>query len=153
LNLPENIAEACAPLFEALPIDRAMGRLTGAAPVQTELVDQILKHPAITGKPDLAAGLWLYVDDLHRSHTVSQSISDVTGSLWHGIMHRREGDFSNSHHWMRRAESHPLVAGEPHLDIHGLVDAVCAARTDEPDLVARQRSEWQTVFEWCANRA
>lgn len=148
LNLPDPLAAACAPLFEAIPLDQAMPRLQGSHPRQTALVEQLLKDPALNGRPDLAAALWLYVDDLDRSHTVSQGIENATGSFWHGIMHRREGDFSNSHYWMRRAAGHPLVA---QLDPAKLVDDVAAAHgSDSPDLVERQRAEWKALFEWCA---
>ena len=151
LTLPEEIAAACAPLFEAAPLESAMGSLVGSAPQQTEIVTQVLQHPALAKRPELAAGLWLYVDDLDRSHTVSQSLDDATGAYWHGIMHRREGDFSNSHYWMRRAAAHPLRRSRPELDPDALVDAVAAAQgSDKPDLVARQREEWKALFEWCA---
>lgn len=151
LTLPEEIAAACAPLFEAAPLETAMGRLVGSAPQQTEIVKQVLQHPALAGRPELAAGLWLYVDDLDRSHTVSQGIDDTTGAYWHGIMHRREGDFSNSHYWMRQTRSHPLRTAHPELDPDALIDAVAAARgSDSPDLVVRQREEWKALFEWCA---
>ena len=154
LTLPEEIAAACAPLFEAMPFETAMGRLVGNAPQQTEIVKQILQNPALTGRPELAAALWLYVDDLDRSHTVSQGIEDTTGAYWHGIMHRREGDFSNSHYWMRRAVSHPLLRSHSELDPDALIDAVKAAQgSDTPDLVARQRAEWKALFEWCAAQA
>src|SRR5437879_1070257 len=109
LNLPEPIALACEPLFQAIPLDEAMPRLQGSAPRDAALVEGILKQPALAGRPEMEAGLWLYVDDLKRSHRVSQGIEGQTGALWHGIMHRREGDFSNCHHWMRRAAGHPLL--------------------------------------------
>jgi hypothetical protein len=150
LTLPEAIATACAPLFEALPLDQAMPRLVGSDPHHTELVEQVLRDPALSSRPELAAGLWLYVDDLDRSHTVSQGIEGVTGAFWHGIMHRREGDFSNSHYWMRRAAGHPLMEA---LTPGKLVDDVSAAAgSDMPALVARQRDEWKALFEWCASQ-
>ena len=151
MELPESIANACAPLFTQVPLDQAMCRLVGGSPHHAELVEQVLRNPAIAGRADIAAGLWLYVDDLDRSHTVSQSLPDATGSLWHGIMHRREGDFGNSRYWVRRAADHPLIVNEPHLDPFALVDAVSRAHGDEAELVARQRQEWQTLFGWCAN--
>src|SRR5688572_27783268 len=43
----------------------------------------------------LLAGLWLWHDYLIESHHISQNLSTPTGSFWHAIMHRREGDFSN----------------------------------------------------------
>lgn len=151
MNLPEPIRSACAPLFTALPPEKAMGHLRGSHPSHTDLVGRILGSSALEGRSDLAAALWLYVDDLDRSHTVSQSRDDATGAYWHGIMHRREGDYSNSHYWMRRAAEHPLIASEPHLDPDALIDAVAQADGDDAALVERQRNEWQTLFEWCAN--
>jgi hypothetical protein len=55
------------------------------------------------------AALWLLAGDLERSHLVSQSIPDDDGSYWHGIMHRREGDFSNAKYWFRKADQHPIL--------------------------------------------
>jgi hypothetical protein len=54
------------------------------------------------------SGLWLYHDFLDESHTISQSIPSATGSYWHGMMHRREPDFSNSKYWFRRVGRHPI---------------------------------------------
>jgi hypothetical protein len=148
LNLPPEIAAACAPLFEALPVERAMQSLLGSQPRHTTLVEGILSDAALISRPEMVAGLWLYVDDLDRSHTVSQGIETVTGSFWHGIMHRREGDFSNSHYWMRQAAGHPLIEA---LAPAKLVDDVSAAAgRDLPELVARQREEWKALFQWCA---
>lgn len=154
LTLPNEIADACAPLFAAVPFDSAMGLLVGSAPKHGALIEETLKHPALAGRADLAAALWLYADDLERSHVVSQSLEDATGAYWHGIMHRREGDFSNSHYWMRRAATHPLRQSMPDLDPDRLVDAVAAANgIDDTDLVAKQREEWKALFEWCAAQA
>lgn len=151
LELPEQIASACAPLFEAVPLEQAMNRLNGSHPHHRELVEQVLQHPALQGRPELATALWLYVDDLDRSHTLSQSIETPAGSYWHGIMHRREGDYSNSHYWMRMAASHPLRKSRPDLDPDTLINDVANAKgTDDPALVDRQRQEWKTLFEWCA---
>ena len=54
------------------------------------------------------AGLWLLANGLEQSHQISQSIETPTGSFWHGIMHRREGDFGNSKYWFRRVGRHPI---------------------------------------------
>ena len=147
MNLPDDIAAACKPLFNTLPLDQAMPHLVGSHPTHTELVNRITQN--LADRPELIAGLWLYVDDLDRSHTVSQSVETKTGSYWHGIMHRREGDFSNSHYWHARAAGHPLLAERPDLDPDRLVDDVSKSSND-PALVQRQRSEWQALFEWCA---
>ena len=52
------------------------------------------------------AGLLLMNDDLHASHEIAQDIKTSTGSFWHSIMHRREGDFSNANYWCRQTGNH-----------------------------------------------
>jgi hypothetical protein len=149
-NLQEEIQAACAPLFDLLPLNEAMPRLIGSRPAHVELVESVLRHPAVAANAYLAPGLWLYVDDLERSHTLSQGLEDETGSYWHGIMHRREGDFGNSHYWMRRCARHPLRLASPDLDPDAFVDQVAAARgADTAELVERQRQEWLALFLWC----
>lgn len=63
-------------------------------------------------RPDLAAstvaGLLLFADCLEESHRISQSIASSTGSYWHGIMHRREPDYSNSRYWFNRVGRHEV---------------------------------------------
>jgi len=52
-----------------------------------------------------AALLWH--GHLHESHTLSQDIGSANGSFLHGIMHRREPDYSNAKYWFRRTGDHP----------------------------------------------
>ncbi len=70
------------------------------------------------------SGLLLRADLNDESHTVSQDLKITTGSYWHGIMHRREPDYSNSKYWFRRVGAHPLFAE--------LADRVPPACSDEP---------------------
>jgi hypothetical protein len=54
------------------------------------------------------AGAWLLYDCLDESHAVSQGVDTPSGSFWHAIMHRREGDYSNAQYWFRRVGLHPV---------------------------------------------
>ena len=117
---------------------------------------------------------------LDRSHTIAQGLHNPTGSLWHAIMHRREGDFSNSKYWLNRCGNHPafpLIAplaaattGSMPADkmvlrcLRGgwdpaaMVDLAEAAdnEADTPRrraAVALQQIEWKTLFDYCARTA
>ena len=168
-RLPEPIEHALRPLFDKLPVNNAMQHLVvnghGASP-HADLVRQVLENPALKDKPSLEAGLWLYVDDLERSHGVSQQMHRPSGSFWHAIMHRREGDFGNSHYWYRKIGHHPAIshintsgggaaAGtaiggyEPHHFVDR-VERAYAQQSESPDLIAMQRLEWIALFEFCA---
>jgi hypothetical protein len=73
--------------------------------------DQLLTVPITSDSHAYAmlAGLWLWHDWLDSSHTISQSLQTTTGSFWHAIMHRREGDFSNAKYWYARCTNHPVL--------------------------------------------
>ncbi|MCZ6794364.1 MAG: hypothetical protein O7J95_12200 [Planctomycetota bacterium] len=75
------------------------------------------------------SGLLLRADLLEPSHEISQRIDTPTGSYWHGIMHRREGDFSNSKYWFRRVGAHPLF---PELSKEALE---LAGHGEDPEIV------------------
>ncbi|HWD39556.1 MAG TPA: hypothetical protein VG944_11955 [Fimbriimonas sp.] len=149
--LSAKATELLQPLLEVLPLNEALANLTPSAawggPVlaRAEAIEDTLPNES------LKAGLWLYVDDLDRSHRISQGIDTSLGSWWHGIMHRREGDFSNSKYWFRRAGTLPFhIEG---YDPYSYVDAVAAARGTNPsDLVVLQRSEWCALFSFCADK-
>jgi len=154
MQLSKPLSDLLAPLFEALPLDKAMPELVPGKAQGSQisgLVAAIENEPALQKNKPLLAGIWLYVDDLDRSHQVSQSIETPIGSLWHGIMHRREGDFWNSKYWFRRAGTeHVLVSMDP----GGFVDRVEQTyKNNPPDLLAQQRKEWETLFQFCAKEA
>jgi hypothetical protein len=54
------------------------------------------------------SAVWLMHDYLEESHKISQMVDTPSGSLWHGMMHRREGDFANAKYWFRRAGRHAV---------------------------------------------
>ena len=73
-------------------------------------VEAAFAHTSVRDRDMAAAclsGVWLYHDYLDEAHTICQSIETPTGSYWHGIMHRREPDYSNSKYWFRRVGLHP----------------------------------------------
>jgi len=128
----------------------------------------------------LLAGLYLWHDHLAQSHTISQSIPTPTGSLWHAIMHRREGDFSNSKYWYARCTNHPcsqflaaqvaqLIASLPAdkqllrltqagWNPNAFVDFVeqLHDRPSDPKYslaVELQKMEWRCLFDWSVRQS
>jgi hypothetical protein len=151
-SLPEGILQAGGGLFEELPLGVAMGELVPTRSSPKGLCDRVarLVQEEPFSRPELSAGLWLYVDELERSHRISQNLPNSTGAFWHAIMHRREGDFGNSHYWFRRVGEHPALRRLPGYDPHGFVDAVARRyRENPPELVDWQRREWVALFCWC----
>jgi hypothetical protein len=124
------------------------------------------------------AGIWLLHDFLHESHAISQQIETSSGSFWHGVMHRREGDFSNAKYWFRQVGQHPvfdelgpqiaalassgdavdearLVAPAGKFDPYAMVDACQTAVRGGDDAFCRrvQQLEWELLFDHCYRRA
>ena len=119
------------------------------------------------------AGLWLLYDHLDECHSIAQSIETPDGSYWHAIMHRREGDFSNSKYWYRRVGDHAifpdlaanvrsLVAHPDELklstnlwDPFAFVDLCEEAIRRRHDALCRQIQmiEWKALFDHCYRKA
>jgi hypothetical protein len=59
-------------------------------------------------KRAVQSGLHIWNESLELSHSISQEIMTPTGSYWHGLMHRMEGDFSNAKYWFTDARHHPI---------------------------------------------
>jgi len=121
----------------------------------------------IEGNLILSAAL-LWHDYLDESHTISQSIHTQDGSYLHGIMHRREPDYSNAKYWFHKTGSYSgydilSVKVETILDNTSLssltegrwdpftmVDSVSQAKhgTCEYELLQKvQQAEFQTLLE------
>ena len=163
------IEAACAlpPLDAGTPDSGARERLQG------ESVGEAWAHTTL-GDPSLGecclAGVWLLHNCLDEAHALCQDIPTPSGSYWHGIVHRREGDDSNAKYWFHQAGDHP--AGEviaasaakrattAHLAENGNWDAgpfvdLCRRALDShdkrlmADCLALQQAEWQALFDWC----
>ena len=107
------------------------------------------------------AGLFLYFSALDDSHTISQGVHTASGSFWHGIMHRQEGDWANAKYWFRRVGNHPvldrLAADSSHgWDPFEFIDR-CAAAADGAGtghkLEQLQMREWLLLMRHCHRRA
>ncbi|MEM6854767.1 MAG: hypothetical protein AAF593_10210 [Planctomycetota bacterium] len=173
MNLPAEFEDVIRPVLEALPFERALRHLVVEGQsdhtAASALVAEAVKDDALADRPDLVAGLWMYVDELELSHEASQSLDTPTGAYWHAIMHRREGDFSNAKYWLSRAVHHPAMglidltgggAGSgtavAAYDAVELVDRVGRAHERDdgfhPELVSAQCKEWKALFEWCVHQ-
>ncbi len=106
------------PVLEPLVLRADLPSLDSGVPVGTagEILKGLTVDTAFRGfdlaEREMAAccisGLWLLHDFLEESHNISQQIDSRTGSCWHGILHRREGDYSNAKYWFRRTGEHPI---------------------------------------------
>lgn len=148
------------------------------------LTAEVVTAPRPVRSRDMAlaclAGLWLRHDFLDESHRISQDIENLTGSFWHGIVHRREGDFGNAKYWFRRVGAHPIFgplaisaqnlaresqagAAADYLleqddwDPLGFVDLCERARGGSPSVcplcVQIQQCEWELLFDYCYREA
>ena len=100
-NLPSKIIEL---LNTAAPEAKEQIRDVAAA-------ELLAPHPVCSTNDAMLvkAGLYLKHGFLDESHRISQGVNSPTGSYWHGIMHRHEGDISNSHYWYERVGQHPVL--------------------------------------------
>lgn len=120
-------------------------------------------HPFATPLSDHAdaacrAGLWLLAGDLEASHRISQSDASTEGSFWHGIMHRREGDFANAKYWFSRMGTHSVAerlqshSNANYGDFFSFVDRcqdLSQSGSDPCSAEIAQWCEWQSLMTYC----
>ncbi len=74
-------------------------------PLKDLFSSRVKNLPAAQG---VVCGLLLLNDDLAGSLKMSQTITSPWGPYWQGLMHRREGDFSNAKYWFRAPGKLPV---------------------------------------------
>jgi hypothetical protein len=145
-------ASGLIPAELASLIEQSPMQSLGEGPDFAELRKWINQHSRSTA-PLVRCGLWLLCGDLNASHEISQTVETPDGSFWHGIMHRREGDFWNSKYWFRRVGKHPALAAlaaTPYGDAQKFVDRCEAVsgsdHAAQANLMELQWREWQELF-------
>ena len=100
------------------------------------------------------AGLFYAVDALDSAHAVFQDDHSPEGSYWHGMLHRREGDFWNSKYWLQRAGRIAALKGIPNFDPVAFVGRCERASGQDPEeLLSLQRTEWEHLMQAAYERA
>lgn len=157
---------ALIPADRVMPLDAGQPHDEARAALARLTVERAFAHSEVVDL-DMArcclSAVWLLHDFLDESHTISQAVATTSGSYWHGIMHRRERDFSNAKYWFHRVGDHPVYAqltredGSP-WDADRFVDQCARAlRSQHPDEIAvlrhHQQREWQVLFDFCYRAA
>lgn len=162
--------------IEEQPLDAgAEPRRAGA--LEDLSVETAFGHTAVTDRGAAeccVAGVWLLHGFLDAAHRLCQDVPTASGSYWHGVVHRREGDFGNAKYWFGRAAGHPAgdriaaaASGSDQLsalgeggdwDATGFVDRCREALRSgdarlEAECRALQAAEWRAVFDSCYREA
>jgi len=133
--------------------------------------DATLSGQQAIGKPAMftlvRGGLFYALDAIDEAHKIFQDSSGDLGSYWHGMMHRREGDFDNARYWFRRAGTLPIfdalhgaaaefsadMARQSTWDPYLFTGACEQARFGEEEglmeLSRLQQVEFEGLFDYC----
>jgi hypothetical protein len=157
--------ELLSELQPSEPADRELLRRLRASD------DQALSGGKTIGNREMFSlvrgGLFYALDALDDCHALFQEAKSDEGSYWHGMMHRREGDFDNARYWFRRAgtlpvfnamhrtatEVSPTMGKQNNWDAYLLTGQCEQARFGaeelEPELLKLQRVEFDVLFDYC----
>ncbi len=153
-------------------------KLTPSEPLSWELpgkirdtADSVLTGGATISDARIFAlvrgGLFYASDDLDSAHRIFQDEPGDLGSYWHGMLHRREGDFDNARYWFRRAgllpcfskmhaaasEHSATMAKQPTWDAYLFTGACEQVKFGADELlaecVALQRVEFEVLLNYC----
>jgi hypothetical protein len=158
-----------------LRTEKLLEKLTPSEPLDRELARQIrdADDAKLAGELKVGetlaivrGGLLYAVDALDTAHRIFQDAPDDLGSYWHGMMHRREGDFDNARYWFRRAgalpffgalhrassEFSPDMARQASWDPYLFTGQCEQARHGAEELVSEmarlQRTEFDAIFDY-----
>ena len=142
------------PLVPEKEWDSELTKQIQTTPTSDLFDGRALKDPSLANA--VKSGLLLWNDALDDSHNISQGVGSKTGSYWHGIMHRREPDYSNSKYWFARVGNHPVF---PTLRVRIL--NTLEAGSNQPAQLARyaeaikQNDNWDApqFIDWCQDAA
>ena len=153
------------PLIPKGPLDSDLVRSLAATG------DDVLAGERIPADTTLFAlvrgGLFYALDALPEAHAIFQEAKDDPGAYWHGMLHRREGDFDNARYWFRRAGVLPFfsemhraacahsgtMARQSNWDPYLFTGQCEQVRFGADDLTgemqALQRVEFEAIFDYC----
>jgi hypothetical protein len=137
--------------------------------------DGVLAGEKILGDAKMFAlvrgGLFYALDALPEAHAIFQEATDDPGAYWHGMLHRREGDFDNARYWFRRAGVLPFFAEmhrgacahselmarqsnwDPYLFTGQCEQTRFGADEFAGEMQALQRVEFDAIFDYCWRRS
>ncbi|WP_261301892.1 hypothetical protein [Paenibacillus andongensis] len=102
------------PLLEHLPALYPIEEWDGSMDARIEALVPAMITQGTSGQESyglaIKAGLFLLNESLDKSHDIAQEITNATGSYWHALMHRMEGDYSNAKYWFNDVGHHPIFS-------------------------------------------
>lgn len=144
--MPSSITSLYSPLFQTFPIEAVLGETLIYGPKDRELLNlasEAVCQIKVARNQLLVAGIWLYAGDLNAAHSLVQDMTSDSANWWHAILHRMEGDYTNSRYWYRQSESHP--ARKESTDADSILDW---AESSDPRCIDAQRKEWMLLMDW-----